>query len=75
MWRLKLGSLRKLGEAKRGAKDGRSEATTVYYYSKITSTLPLVASLLAFILTLYVIRFAHHRKKKEGKKRAKKKKE
>ena len=29
------------------AKDGRSEVTTVYYYSTLTSNLPLVASLLA----------------------------
>ena len=30
-----------------GAKDGRSEATTVYYYRTITNNLPLVASLIA----------------------------
>jgi len=36
-----------LGKAKRGAKDGRNEATTVYCYSTITNNLELVAPLLA----------------------------
>ena len=46
------------GEPKRGAK-----ATKVYYYSTITSNLPLVASLLSspIIPTLSAIRFAHRR--------------
>jgi len=35
------------GEVERGAKDGRSEATTVYYCSKTTNNILLVASLLA----------------------------
>jgi len=36
-----------IGEQGRGVNDGRSEATTVYYYSTITNNLLLVASLLA----------------------------
>ena len=41
----------RLSEERRtgGAKDRRSEATTVYYYGTITNTLLLVTSLLALI--------------------------
>ena len=52
------------GEAERGAKDERSEATTVYYCSTITNNLPLVASLVAGVpqcaislLQMYELRF------------------
>ena len=41
------GGAHRAGEIRRGAKDGRSVATIVYYYSTITNNLSIVASLFA----------------------------